>query len=121
MYGYGSIFEIHVRNNNWYGLIFEIDVRKRNWYGSISECMCVKRNWYGSISKSVYGYGFRTRLRIPESAVNSKVVCILQSPGENKHARTEERTLLLLTIFVKVQVTEKIITPVQHKKRLLAK
>ena len=73
MYGYGSIFEIHVRNNNWYGLIFEIDVRKRNWYGSISECMCGKRNWYGLISKCVYGYGIRTRLRIPESGLYTKI------------------------------------------------
>ena len=54
---YGSKLKIHVRKNNGYGLIFEIDLRKRNVYGSISKC--------------VYGYGIRTRIRIPEYGPHS--------------------------------------------------
>ena len=71
MYGFLSVrvrikLKIHVRKNNRYGSKLKIHVRKNNGYGLIFEIDLRKRNVYGSISKCVYGYGIRTRIRIPD-------------------------------------------------------
>ena len=72
MYGYGLKLKIHVRKNNRYGSKLKIHVRKNNRYGLIFEIDLRKRNGYGSISKCVYGYGIRTRIRIPEYGIDDQ-------------------------------------------------
>ena len=50
---------------------FKKVVRKRNRYGMIFKLWVRRRNRYGLISKLDYGYGFRTRTRIPDSDIST--------------------------------------------------